>query len=263
MDNRRILNWEGSYNARDLGGYPAEDGHETMWHRVVRADTLARLTNRGRETLVTHGIQTIIDLRLPRELDDSPSPFRYHDRVAYRHLSMVENAVKQSQTESLVEDYIMILDRFKNQIGRIMVAIAMASPGGVVIHCHSGKDRTGIIAALLLRLAGVPRYLVAQDYALTTACLWPLDREWLADGPGARCERERQYSYFRARVEVMDEVIRSLEDSYGSVAFYLGAAGAASGVQYLLRSRLLGERTSGTRESQSLDVAGSGLMPSN
>ena len=71
----RHLAWEACWNVRDLGGYPTEDGHETRWRALLRADDLCRLTADGQAALYVYGVRAIIDLRSPAELTVKPHPF--------------------------------------------------------------------------------------------------------------------------------------------------------------------------------------------
>jgi protein-tyrosine phosphatase len=240
IDENRILPWEGVYNARDLGGYPTADGGETRWHRIVRSDNLARLTEAGKRALIEYGIRTIIDLRLPEELEAEPPPFRDHETLLYHNISLVDPAKRNYQEEftTLANDYVAILEQFRSQVAETMTTIARAPEGGVLIHCHAGKDRTGITSAILLRLAGVSAEIAAQDYALTSVCLRPLDEEWIDADPTQRAQRQEQYEIFRAREGVMDEVLEHLEAAHGSVERYLLDAGVTPEDVERLRRRL-------------------------
>ena len=239
----RRLAWEGCLNVRDLGGYPTEGGRQTRWGAVVRADNLAQLTDAGRAALIAAGVRTIIDLRLPQEVLEHPNPFGEPGAhgIAYMNVSLLDPATP-SPTDTfttLADDYTRLLDRFRRQVAAIMVAIADAPPGGVLVHCMAGKDRTGLVAALLLDLAGVPRPIIGADYALTAECLRPRDEEWLANGPGERAEREQTLARYMARAEVMVEVLAFLAERYGGAAGYLRAAGVSRADLARLRARLL------------------------
>lgn len=87
--------WEGCLNVRDLGGYPAMDGRETRWHTIVRADNLASLTEAGRAALVAYGVRTILDLRRPHEVEQSPNPFAHGGAhgIAYANVSFGDPAI--------------------------------------------------------------------------------------------------------------------------------------------------------------------------
>ncbi|HSM58471.1 MAG TPA: tyrosine-protein phosphatase, partial [Candidatus Sulfomarinibacteraceae bacterium] len=137
------------------------------------------------------------------------------------------------------EVYKITLDHYPDAVAEVMRAIAHAPPDeAVVLHCHSGKDRTGIISALLLRLAGVPRSIVAEDYAQSRDCLWPLYEQVVAEAGGA--EHVDPWLEPRCPPETMLEMLDHLEVRYGSVRDYLaGAAGLSAEEIERLRERLL------------------------
>jgi protein-tyrosine phosphatase len=238
----RRLAWEGLLNARDLGGYPAAGGRETRWGAVVRSDSLAALSEAGRAALATYGIRAIVDLRLPDELARHPNPYAEpgDHGIAYTNVSILDPAAGfPPETLTLAENYLWTLDRFAGYVAEVMAAIAGAPEGGVLIHCAAGKDRTGLISALLLGLAGVPAETIAADYALTAELLRPRDQEWLEHGPGERAEREALAARFAPTAEVMLEVLEGLDRRYGGVEGYLAAAGVSPADLQRLRDRLL------------------------
>jgi protein tyrosine/serine phosphatase len=238
----RRLAWDGCANARDLGGYPTGDGQKTRWGAVVRSDSLAALTPAGRDALVAYGVRAVVDLRLPAEIAEHPNPFAEpgDHGIAYRNVSIVDPAAGfPPDTITLAENYLWSLDRFRALVAIAMAAIANAPEGGVLIHCAAGKDRTGLISALLLAVAGVPDQTVAADYALTAEFLRPRDQEWLENGPGDRAEREALLARFAPTAEVMLEVLHQLSRRYGGVEAYLLHAGVAPDDVARLRARLL------------------------
>ena len=242
MARTRRLDWEALLNARDLGGFATADGRETRWGAVVRSDSLANLTEAGRADLVAYGVRTVIDLRLPIELEQEPNPFAEPDGhvVAYRNVSFIDPATKPPpDRRTLAEDYIGMLERFAPQVANVATALAHAADGGVVVHCAAGKDRTGLITALLLGLAGVAPQAIADDYALTAENLRTREQRWLEEGPGDRAERERSLTWFRALPEVMLEVLADTEARYGGVEPYLRGSGVAPADLALLRARLV------------------------
>lgn len=238
----RLLAWEGLFNSRDLGGYPTADGRETRWGAVVRADNLGRLTDIGQAALADYGVRTIVDLRLPRELEEHPNPFAQpgDHGIGYYNISFVDPAAEPLQGEmTLADEYKHMLDTFSSAVAAVMSAIAAAPEGGVLVHCMAGKDRTGIISALLLDLAGVPEQIVAEDYALSAENLRPLEEQWIETGPGDRAERERIVARYSPTVEGMTEVLEYLDERYGGVEAYLLAAGVTPDEIRRLRERLV------------------------
>jgi protein-tyrosine phosphatase len=237
---RRLL-WEGCLNVRDLGGYPTVDGCETRWGAVIRADNLAQLSEAGQAALIDYGVRTIVDLRTAEEIAQHPTPFANTNShgITYINISLVDPAVAKPEFTTLADDYTYMLDRFKPAVAATMTAIARAPAGGVLIHCVGGKDRTGIISALLLALAGVPWDVIGADYALSAEYLRPLDEEYLANGPGERVDRQTHIEKYRPRPGVMIEVLRRLDERYGGVEAYLQVAGVMPENIARLRERLL------------------------
>jgi protein tyrosine/serine phosphatase len=238
----RRLAWEGCLNARDLGGYDTADGRQTRWGAVVRSDSPAGLTPAGRAALAGYGVRAIIDLRLGDEIARSPNPFAEpgDHGIAYRNLSVIDPAAGYPPgTLTLAENYLWMLDRFGGFVAEVLAAIAAAPEGGVLVHCAAGKDRTGLISALLLGLVGVPAETIAADYALTAELLRPRDQEWLEHGPGERADREAMLARYAATAEVMLEVLRGLDERHGGVEGYLRAAGATPADLERVRARLL------------------------
>jgi protein-tyrosine phosphatase len=241
-ERTRRLAWEGVLNARDLGGYPTAHGRETRWAAVVRSDNLDALTSAGRDALLGYGIRAMVDLRLPEEVAARPNPFAEPDthRIAYANVSFVDPAALPPQgVTTLADDYKGMLDRFRAAVAAVMAAIANAPEGGVLVHCAAGKDRTGLVVALLLGLVGVAPATIAADYALTDECLRPRNQEWLENGPGDRIEREALLVRFAPTAEVMLEVLDHLTDRYGGVEGYLLHVGVPPDDLARLRDRLL------------------------
>lgn len=186
-----------------------------------------------------HGIATIVDLRAASELRMSPPVFG--DHPGYRHMSMLEENPDRSSLEGTVGDsYVWLLDAMRARIGVILGAIADAPPGGVLVHCFAGKDRTGLVSALVLSVAGVGREAIAEDYALSRPGLVPMLEEWLAAEPDPKAR-----DYIRRRFEcdpdTMRAVLEHVDERHGSVAGYLTNIGVDAAAQSRLRARLLAD----------------------
>jgi protein-tyrosine phosphatase len=238
----RLLDWEGGLNARDLGGYATEDGRETRWGAVVRSAALATLTEAGRAALADYGVRAIVDLRLPDELAREPNPFAEpgDHGIAYTNVSILDPAAGfPPDTVTLAENYLWSLEQFRGLMAAAVAAVARAPEGGVLIHCAAGKDRTGLVSAMLLGTVGVPAATIADDYALTAELLRARDLEWLENGPGERAEREAMLARFAPTAQVMLEVLDRLGERYGGVEPYLLAGGVSRGDLARLRERLL------------------------
>ena len=210
-----------------MGGYATEDGRETRWGAVVRSAALGTLTEAGRAALADYGVRAIVDLRLPDELDREPNPFAEpgDHGIAYTNVSFIDPAAAPpEELSTLAEDYLRMLDRYRGAVADVMAVVAGVPEGGVLIHCAAGKDRTGLISALLLGLVGVPAATIAGDYALTGELL---------------PERVAMPARFAPTAEVMLEMLQKLTDRYGGAEPYLNEAGVSRGDLDRLRERLL------------------------
>jgi protein tyrosine/serine phosphatase len=241
------LAWEGCVNVRDLGGLPTEDGRRTRLGGVVRSDNVRRLTDEGWRALAEHGVQRIVDLRFPEELaEDQPLDVD----IDVVHVSVLgagpdPEYVKELDAHLAVNDvadhyawsYVDFLERYRERFGRAFAAIADAE-GTVVVHCFAGKDRTGLVAAVLLRLAGVDHATIGADYAVTAENLRLRWEAWLRE---ARDEEERAKleKLQHTPAEAMARVVQEIERRYGDVASYLRAAGLTDAQIDRLRERLV------------------------
>lgn len=244
----RELAWEGCVNVRDLGGLPTGDGGTTRFGAVVRADNVRRLTPTGWEQLFAYGIRTVVDLRFEEERSDDPSStppvtvvpvslFGVHDHEEAARVDALTRAAPSAAGATTLL-YLDVLESCRASIGRAVRAVADAPEGGVVVHCFVGKDRTGIVAALVLRVAGVPEEIVAEDYAISGLRVAPLVDEWIED---AWDEHERAFRtrICAAPVAGMLGALQGLRERYGDAAGYLRSTGLGDEVIGRLRARLV------------------------
>ena len=242
------LAWEGCLNVRDLGGLPTEDGRRTSAGAVVRSDNVRGLTDAGWRALADHGVTRIVDLRWPEELaEDQPRDVD----IDVVHVSVLGETYDAGYVAELdahlasVDDvadhyawsYVDFLERYRDRFGLAFAAVADAD-GTVVVHCMGGKDRTGIVSALLLRLAGVQLDAIGEDYAVTAANLEPSTSKWIpaiADEVArAKWEKLRD-----TPADAMVRVVREIAARYGDFASYLRAAGLTNTQIERLRERLV------------------------
>ena len=246
MQRSRDLVWDGLLNVRDLGGHPTEDGGETRFGEIVRADTVRRLSEDGWQALLDYGIRTIVDLRTDGELQADPPtelpvtavhvPFLEEDDRVFREVDEAASAAPDHAAATRAV-YLIFLERFRSNVAAAITAIAEAPEGGVVVHCMGGKDRTGLATALLLRMSGVGIDEIAADYALSEERLKPRHDAWLAEAE-TEAERERLRRIAATPAEAMVGVLEELERRYGSVEAYLRAGGAPEDIGERVRARL-------------------------
>ena len=245
----RILRWADCLNVRDLGGHATEDGGETRFGAVVRADSVASLTDEGWRQALDYGVRTVIDLRMQAERDADPPrdlPIEALHLPAFGDWDdSVEaeiDAVAAAETDTASRTaavYLEFLERFRPNFARAVSAVGSAPDGAVIVHCQGGKDRTGLVAALLLRLAGVGIDVIAEDYALSEVHLAPRLERWLANAVDEE-ERERVRQSSATPAPSMHRVLDELEQRYGDVAAYLEAGGASPEDMERARARLRG-----------------------
>lgn len=246
---KRDLAWDACYNAREVGGYPTADGGHTRWRALVRTDNLQRLTPEGKVELRDYGVRTVIDLRSAHELERDPDPFAVHQGLdgmpRYLNLPLVdyedrEATADMEATETMAAEYIVILERNKERIAAVIKAVAASlDEGAVLVHCHGGKDRTGIIVAFLLSLAGVPRDTVVEDYAVSEVRLEPVHLAWLEEqrqANGGPIDRPR---WMGSRPETMRTVLEYLDREYGGVDGYLTKSGVTQHEIARIREHLI------------------------
>ena len=161
----RHLPLEGTRNVRDIGGYPAAQGRVTRWRTLLRADQLDRLPAHAQRELLDLGIRQVVDLRWPDELDRHPSVFDRAVGVRYRHVPLL--ADDPTPHVGLAGMYRHILDVRAPQLAEVVGALLDDDGLPAVVGCAAGKDRTGVVVALLLDAVGVPEDIIVEDYALS------------------------------------------------------------------------------------------------
>jgi protein tyrosine/serine phosphatase len=250
----RDLVWDGCLNVRDLGGLPAGDGRETQFGAVVRADSVRGLSAEGWEALVAHGIRTVIDLRgdheraadrpaeLPAEIAVVHVPFMEANAAEWEEIGadLAAAVTAAPDVATATRDvYLIFLERFRSNAAAAVRAVATAAPGGIVIHCAGGKDRTGLLSAFLLHLAGVDDEVISVDYALSEERLRPRHETWF-EAAESEEELERLRRTAQTPAASMAGVLADLERRYGGVESYLRGAGVTDEEIELVRARLRG-----------------------
>ncbi|MFC1466840.1 MAG: tyrosine-protein phosphatase [Candidatus Brachytrichaceae bacterium NZ_4S206] len=241
----RRLYWDGCLNVRDLGGFCTRDGRSTRRGALVRMDNPGHLTDVGVRALLDYGVNTVIDLRYPTEITRYPHLAEAlnsaRNRVTIHHIPLLDEANRTEEdilfARSRDEWHAYVLDRRGGTIAEVMRAIAYAAPGTVVFHCTAGKDRTGIISALLLDLTGVAREDIAQDYAVSEDWLRPRTQQWLE--PLDEAQRAFALSLMRTAPEYVQFALRYVDERYGGTDAYLQSTGLSPSDLSALRKRMI------------------------
>jgi protein-tyrosine phosphatase len=239
----RHIPFERLHNLRDLGGYVTEDGWAVRWGRLFRSDSLGKLNGEDWQRFLTLGVRTVIDLRYPWEIA-AKGRVPEHPGLAYHNLSIEHRPYDQPGLSPEIEPGRFLADRYLEvahdgvkELRQALEVIAAAENGPVVFHCASGKDRTGLLAALVLALLGVVESDIIEDFTLTELATERLIADWRADNPGRQLTWP---GYGRAPADVMRLFLADLAEQYGSVRGYTAdPLGVDDDLVAALRSNLL------------------------
>jgi protein tyrosine/serine phosphatase len=200
------LAWPDLRNARDLGGISTVDGGRIRERALIRPDNHGRLAAEGLAAIRSYGVSRIVDLRWEWEASKYPSPLAGDE--SYR---LVPACFDPTGDEEIPPDsYRLMVDASRDRLAAAFIAIAEAPPGGVVVHCHAGRDRTGVVVALALHVAGASVEAIAADYSLSDD----------------------------SAPEIMLNTFAHLDARYGGVADYLVGSGVAPAHLAAVRARL-------------------------
>jgi len=241
------LPFEGVVNFRDLGGYPSDLGGEVRFGRVYRSDRLDRMTSADHDRYWELGIRTIYDLRRAEERSLAPDPFpNEHVCIisaleAHGHPKLGQEPPQTEGADLLRLLYRGMLDHAGADIGRIFRGIVDPAVSPVLFHCTAGKDRTGMIAALLLEWLGVPRELVLDDYERTNEYRHEAaERDTFERLVSEGVPPESAAGLLSAPRWAMDETLAELDADFGGIeAFLLTRAQLDDRVLTTLREQLL------------------------
>jgi protein-tyrosine phosphatase len=173
----RHVDLETCCNFRDLGGYPTGDGRRTRWRTLFRADGLTRLSASDRAVLGDLGVRTVIDLRTALEVDTRGRFPEDVAGVAYHHLPLTDTlpgaeAVPDwEDTDFVSRRYASYIDAGAPAVAEALSVLTEPANLPAVFHCSVGKDRTGVLSAVVLGLLGVPDEVIVEDYVLSKAAM--------------------------------------------------------------------------------------------
>jgi protein-tyrosine phosphatase len=272
----RWLHLDGTTNTRDLGGLPTVDGGETAFGRVLRSDNLQTLSDTDVRTLVEDiGLTEVVDLRTTAEiLMEGRSPLREVDAVTHRHFTLLPERGMRTDVFAAEEDddeiraqlpadwvesllprqtapgdqgeppavrsYLGYLTDGTENVLAALRSLASGGPGAAVVHCAAGKDRTGVVVALSLAVAGVEPEAIIADYAQTAEVIEALVAKLAASPTYAEDMTTRDISTHTPRAESMRRVLEVLDERWGGPIGWLEAHGFGAEEQAALRARLRG-----------------------
>lgn len=240
----RLIALEGAHNVRDLGGYRMDNGGLTRWRSILRGDALHQLSSTDIETLLDHGLTTVIDLRNAHEIAAEANPFsahagvRYHNTPLFSALSPVDLMTNAATNFDMGDRYCQAIDSCQPAIADVLKTIAGAPDGIVLFHCSAGKDRTGVISALLLANAGVDEATIIEDYALTATISGPLIATLRERALGRGAAPALVDIVLASAPGSMRRALDHIRQNYGGVRDYLFGLGLDEAALERLRNRL-------------------------
>jgi protein-tyrosine phosphatase len=241
----RIITLEGGYNFRDIGGYPTVDGSHTRHGLIYRSGGLHALTERDQTTLKELGIRTSFDLREPSELQNHGAD------ICGEGIEVVEvptNLDREAMIQKLTndpDDFRMVdfyLSSFAPRAAYhagLFQHILNRLDQPMVIHCSAGKDRTGIIIALLLRVAGVTDEVILEDYARTYELLGRYQERQLKSYMNMDMPANVIQELMGSHPATLQGLLTHLDEQWGSAEAYLKAGGATEDMFADFRARFV------------------------
>jgi protein-tyrosine phosphatase len=236
-EGRRIA-VPGLFNLRDAGGYPAAGG-EVPWHRLYRSDALHQLDAEGVAVLAGLGLRTVVDLRTHIEAEMAPSPLDQLD-VRHTHVSILGGDLEGLPLQ-LDAVYAHVVGKCGGAIADAIRPLCAAKAFPALVHCSAGKDRTGIVVAMILAVLGVPDEYIAADYSLSASYLDPRQTAAIGQlrvntGLGDNLTEELILS----PPQLIMDVLASARTTHRSVDGYLIAHGLREADLAALRAALAG-----------------------
>ena len=254
----RVIDLDGSYNFRDVGGYPGADGRAVRWRRLFRADHPGSLTAADLERISAFGIRTVCDLRRPNEQDIAPSRLVGAPGVevlvhsiggdaAQRYAltaRMLAGEIRSFTVDDVISVYLRLLGDFPEAFGAAVALAAEVDRLPLLVHCTAGKDRTGLVIAAILDVLGVSDNDIANDYVLSEEGHHEgRVRDLLPQLDAVGIRYEDVAPFLGADPAVMHGTLRGVREQWGGFAGYLEmVAGFDHGFGERLRAALLEPR---------------------
>lgn len=246
MTKSEVLHIDGLVNARDLGGLVTRDGRVVRTRQVIRTDNLKGLSAQGQRDLADIGLALVVDLRMGLEVEREGYVIA-HDPSVVVNLPMLpqaglnEEQVAQGAAGSLVEDYIRQIDVNAVNMTQALRLIADPQNRPVVVHCTAGKDRTGLVIAMLLDILGVDHETIVADYHVSNTAMEQI-LERIRGAPVYQDIGLAQAPVwiFAAEAETMREFLALMTERYGNAEQWALDAGMSVAEIQSLRATLLG-----------------------
>jgi len=237
----RFVALAGTLNMRDLGGLPLVAGGTTRPGRLLRSDAPMQLAHHDRALIERIDLRTVVDLRQAHEQANQPSALAGRDGVTVHHVEVWTHVNAKggppADPWSITGFYLGALDHAGPAFAEAARRLANAD-GAALFHCTAGKDRTGLLALLLLEAVGVVRTAVVEDFALTEARIEPIRQRLLADAERRGIARADFARLLGATPDLIEPALEHLDRRYGGAVAYLRRYGTSDATLERLRVKL-------------------------
>lgn len=235
----RVYDIAGALNVRDMGGYKAKDGRVTAYGRFIRSAALASIGGAGADAFAGMKIDCVVDLRSSLERKRAPDAVETRGEFHFEHVPMLDHIQSDIVSgtftgfpSSMAEMYIGLLDESPLSFKAVFDLFADTRFSRYIFHCTAGKDRTGLVAMLLLGLAGVDDKTIIEDYSYT---------ERLSKRPQAAVYAGLPDYLFSSAPESMRETLDYIYKKYGGIPRYLERIGVDGEMRGRITAKLFAE----------------------
>lgn len=227
---RRFL-LSNTLNTRDLGGYSIDRGKVTAYKVFLRSDVPSQVSDDDIELLLSNNITTVVDLRSDDEVLIKPCALKNDENFEYYHCKIHGDGCLPASVEAIPNSYFEMVDEQKTVLN-IMRVFAKAK-GGVLYHCTAGKDRTGVISALLLLLAGVCKTDILADYQISQVYLGSMLQQF------CKINNNVDVNIITPKTEYMEKFLDMFQQKYNSVEEYFSQIGLSDSEILQLKMSLI------------------------
>jgi protein-tyrosine phosphatase len=228
----RRIGLEGAVNFRDIGGYPATQGRRVRWRRIFRSDCLSKLTDDDHTQLAALGVRTLVDFRLASERRELPNRLAASSGITSVEIGFMAEGVLEMLREvsrgtvsraeierTFVEQYRRFVTDHSAEFARGLAYALDERNLPLLLHCTSGKDRTGFAISALLLALGTPRDSILEDYALTNSYMRDVSQFFSPSTPP-----ELLQFVMTAQTTYLQAAFDQMQRSFGSIDAYLARA---------------------------------------
>ncbi|MCL2591864.1 MAG: tyrosine-protein phosphatase [Defluviitaleaceae bacterium] len=232
-------------NMRELGGYQREDKKVTKYKEFLRSSTMADLTEEHCDYLISYGLKTVIDLRSDYEIARDPSSFADYVGVSYKNIPLLcEKHPQISENITLGELYIAMFEE-RHNFAEVFAFMAENAEGIILFNCVAGKDRTGVVATLLLMLAGIDKVDILVDYEISSTYNKKIAEEYysnkfkyLEDEELIKGEISKWQHIMHARPEYIEKFYDAVI-KFGGVEEYLRSCGISNKIIEIIKNKVI------------------------